>query len=76
MLGPAEVIRRIYGELYDYMLSALPDLTPMVPMHLARESNIGAQVGLTYYAEHAPEVVPREEAEAGAPDPVASEATF
>ena len=69
MFGSEEVIRRIYGELYDYTLRALPDLMPMLPMYPhIRESNIGAQRGLREYAEHAPVVGPRwEEAEARAP---------
>ena len=46
MLGPAEVIRCIYGGFYDYTLRAFPDLVTMFPMHPDRHaSSIGAEKG-------------------------------
>ena len=43
LLGPEEVIRRVYAEFYGYTLRAFPALVSMLPMCLdIHESSIGA----------------------------------
>ena len=55
---------------------ALSELMPVLLKHPdVRETNVGSQVGSTECAEHAPEAVPRDGAEARAPYPVAPATT-